>query len=380
MISSVSSASRVVHDSSARHECTSLIEIRKAGPGDVQQIPALFESVYGRTFESVFGDANPGVYSADILAGRISRGELTSIVAIAPDGRVVGHCALIKDNKEADFGRAALSVVHRDFRNMGCESRMLGAVIQEARARGLEGILSQGVTHHVFAQKTGQKFGFKRIGLQVGIMPDRRIYDGKHPAPGRRQSLAIGYLPLKDQRDITIYPPVHHRKFIEMLYRQAGLKRSPVSLAPADRPPLTGRALLKARMVARDVAQVTIDRYGVGIYRCVEELWRDMRARDIRYISMELPLASPHTATACREFERLGFFISGIMPHSPVGDALVLQYVHNAHVDYDDINVASETLAAIKSYVLDHDPHRAAHCPRELKGDEKKLAMDSQRL
>ncbi len=54
----------------------------------------------------------------------------------------------------------------------------------------------------------------------------------------------------------------------------------------------------------------------------------------------------------------MGFFFAGILPRSPIGDALVLQFLHNGIVDYDKIVVASEMLAQIKTYVRCHDPDR----------------------
>lgn len=333
----------------AQPEYTSLFEVRKAEPGDVMQIPGLFEEVYGNSY------GNRGVYSVDYFMQRMSRGELNSIVAVANDGSVIGHCALVRDNNRARLAYVAMSAVNGAFRNTGCESRMLAAVIEEAQKDVIWGIASQSVTHHVFAQKAGQKFGFKRIGLQVGIVSDRRMYDEKYPAPGRRQSVAIGYLPLRDGPRTAIYPPGHHRDFIDMLFREAGLSRSFPRPEMKNGGSLSGRSSLRLSMVTDDIAKIAIDRYGTAILRCVAEVLQDLKAKDYRYISMELPLESPFTAAVCCEFEQLGFFIAGIMPHSSIGDALVLQYINNARVDYDDILTASETLADIKSYVLSHD-------------------------
>lgn len=359
MTYSLSSTSRsLLCDGHAQVEHAALFETRKAELNDILQIPALFDEVYGTSY------ADRGVYSAGYLTARMLKGELVSIVAVTRDGHVIGHCALMKGDDRARIARAALSVVSPAFRNAGCVSRMLTAAIQEARKdRHLWGIASQSLTHHVFSQKAGQKSGFKRIGLQVGVVSDRRMYDGKYPAPGRRQSAVIGYLSLRDGMKTTLYPPEHHRDFIAMLFKEAGLNRSLLSPEIRNDRAYTGRALVKVRMITHDVARITIDRYGAAVSRCVEEVLQDLKTRDIRYISMELPLRSPFTATACSGFEQLGFFIAGITPHSSIGDALVLQYINNAYVDYDDILVASETLAEIKEYVFNHDPNGDKRCP-----------------
>ncbi len=71
--------------------------------------------------------------------------------------------------------------------------------------------------------------------------------------------------------------------------------------------------------------------------------------------SLYLNLRYPETALLCGEFEKLGFFIAGVLPFSHVGDALILQYLNNVFIDYDKIQVASETLEAIRAYVRSHD-------------------------
>ena len=76
----------------------------------------------------------------------------------------------------------------------------------------------------------------------------------------------------------------------------------------------------------------------------------------MKYVGIELPLVSPLTALSCDEFKKMGFFISGVVPHSPTGDALVLQRLQNACVDFDDVRVTSGVLVEIKSYVMSHAP------------------------
>jgi L-amino acid N-acyltransferase YncA len=351
MIPSLLSASTSIHNDRAPED-HSLFALRKALSDDVPQISALFEEVYGDSY------GNRDVYSAEHLTKKISGGELISIVAVRQDGRAIGHCAAAKENSRAGIAMASMSAVARAFRNIGCESLMLEAVIEEARKQHLWGLTSQSVTHHMSAQKAGQKLGFRRTGLHVGIISDRRTFDGKYPAPGRRLSAAIGYLPLRDDPKMRIYPPEHHREFISTLFKGAGLERIISSSSAKNDQSSIGRTSLKLRMITHDIAQIMIDSYGKAISRCVEEILHDLRTRDVRYISLYLPLGSPLTAAACQEFEELGFFICGVMPHSSIGDALILQYINNARVDYDDILVASEALASIKSYVFNHDLNR----------------------
>lgn len=336
------------------------IEIRPAKLTDVAQIPLLFYDVYG------FSYVQSCVYDAGQFAGMISRGEVISIVAATHEGCVIGHCALTKENAQARTVSAGMSVVNHDFRNLGYESRMLAALIHEARREHLWGISSDAVTSHVCAQLTGQKFGFKRVGLMVGKISDRRMYDGSYPAPGRRPSTACGFLPMRDDPASEIYPPDHHRDFIDMLVRRAGLKRKFSYPRAGHCLPSDERAIIRMRVTDNDIAYVKVYDYGLDIFPRIDSILQEFKARDIHHITLYLPLKSPFTAIACEEFEKSGFFIAGIMPHTSIGDALALQYLHNVCVDYDDILTASETLSDIKSYVYEHDPDRDRHEMRRM--------------
>ncbi len=338
----------------------SSIEIHPAEFKDVAQIPLLFHGVYG------FSYSQPCVYEASEFAGMISKGEIISVVAATHEGRVIGHCALIKENAQARIASAGMSVVNYDFRNRGYESRMLAALIHKARKGHFWGISSDAVTSHVYAQLTGQKFGFRRVGLMVGKISDRRTYDGSYPAPGRRQSTACGFLPMRDDPAIEIYPPDHHRDFIDMLVGRAGLKRKLSYAGARHCRPLDEQALVRTRVIDNDIAHVRVHDYGLDIFPAIDSILQEFKAKDIHHITLCLPLTSPFTAIACEEFEKSGFFIAGIMPHTLIGDALALQYLHNVCVDYDDILTASETLSDIKSYVYEHDPKSEHHETRHV--------------
>jgi len=53
----------------------------------------------------------------------------------------------------------------------------------------------------------------------------------------------------------------------------------------------------------------------------------------------------------------IGFFFAGILPAAaPRGDALILQYLNNLSIDYDQIHVASDAAKELISYIRLRDP------------------------
>ncbi|MEI9479846.1 MAG: hypothetical protein WCO26_25195, partial [Deltaproteobacteria bacterium] len=116
--------------------------------------------------------------------------------------------------------------------------------------------------------------------------------------------------------------------------------------------------LIKTTLVSSyNRATIEIHRYGTDTLSETKAILKELRFKKIDEITLYLNLRYPETALLCGEFEKLGFFIAGVLPFSHVGDALILQYLNNVLIDYDKIQVASETLEAIRSYVRDHDPN-----------------------
>lgn len=99
------------------------IEIRWAtGRDDVRGAVAVREQVFCR---------EQGVPRDEELDGRDE--EALHLVALRPDGRVIGTLRLLVNGDTAKVGRVA---VERDWRRLGIASRMLDVALSGARERG----------------------------------------------------------------------------------------------------------------------------------------------------------------------------------------------------------------------------------------------------
>ncbi len=351
------SLSDAVLDRMQHPVCFPAVRIRRAEPRDIAGIQALFHDVHGHSY------SEPYVYDAGQFAAKISRGEILSVVALTDDGRTVGHCALLKDYPGATVARIRMSVVNRHFRNMGCASRLLDELITETRKRNFRAVTSHVVTTHPYAQKAGGRLGFRRVALKVGQASDRLLLDGAYPAQGRRQSVACGFLPIGDSPATRIYPPDHHRDFVDMLFRNAGLERRLCRPGARDCRPVNKRSVIRVHENMNGFAGIIVFRYGLDIISRIERILHNLTSNGMCHLTLELPLTSSFTAIACGQMEQLGFFIAGILPQRPAGDALALQYLHNARVDYNDMVIVSRVLSDIQSYVRGHDPNVHAQGP-----------------
>ena len=64
-----------------------------------------------------------------------------------------------------------------------------------------------------------------------------------------------------------------------------------------------------------------------------------------------MKLTDPLTAKYTTEFEKMGFFFAGILPRSNTNDELILQYLNNYTIDFDQLKIASEKGREILAYV-----------------------------
>lgn len=331
-----------------------ILQVQLMKPSEAFDVSKLFYRAYGYSY------GIDSIYYPDRFSQLLRDGSIISAVTVTEDNRVVGHAALVKDHPGADIAEAAMAVVQPDFRGSGCQSRMLALLVDEARKEGLVGIFSKAVTNHIYAQKAGQKAGFKRVALVVGLIPADRSFKGIHTQLSQRESVAYGFLPIANPLGITLFPPDHHREFVENIFKTVGLERTFARPDTSTSSVEDIAPLIKTTLVSSyNRATIEIHRYGTDTLLAIKEILKELRFKKIDEITLYLNLRDPETSLLCGEFEKLGFFIAGVLPSSHVGDALILQYLNNVLIDYDKIQVASEMLQTIRDYVRDHDPNFA---------------------
>lgn len=317
------------------------------------EVSKLFYRAYGYSYSI------DSIYYPDKFAQLIKDGLVISVVTVTEDNRIVGHLALVKDHPSDRIAEAAMAVVEPDFRGQGCQNRMMARLIEESKRVGLFGVHSKAVTAHPYAQKAGQKAGFKRVALAVGVIPADRVYKGMEVVSSQRGSVAYGYLPILNPTGIKLYPPEHHKPFVEKIYQNVGLQRTFVHSAPSfSDSRLEETSLVKTTIsYGYNKAAIEIERYGRNIVEEIKMTLRELCIKKIEEMTLNLRLEDPLTAVYCSRFEEMGFFIAGILPFYHFGDTLILQYLNNIVVDYHKIAVASEALEEIRAYVKARDPN-----------------------
>jgi serine/threonine-protein kinase RsbW len=326
--------------------------VRTMDPSESFEVSRLFYRAYGYSY------GIDSIYYPDRFEQLHRDGSIISVVTATEDNKIVGHFALVKDTPESRIAEAAMAVVQPEFRGQGCQNTMMARLIDKAGQSGLVGIFSKAVTNHIYAQKAGEKAGFKRVAIVVGLIPADRSFKGIHSELSQRESVAYGYFPLANPPGLVIYPPRHHSQFIQKIYRNIGLERT---YGQADTDVLYANiedtsAVATTVISTYNRAVIEVRSYGKDTLFVVKNTLKELCNKKIDQITLYLNLGDPRTALLCEDFEKLGFFIAGILPFSHVGEALLLQYLNNVNIDYSKIMVASGSAQEMLDYVKAHDP------------------------
>jgi len=291
--------------------------IRRFIPGDAVGVARAFYLTYGYAYDL------GAVYVPERLVELNERGTYVSIVALAEDGAVVGHCALAREGGSpiADIAGAIVLPAHRG-RNL--LDRMLEHAEAEAAALGLAAYYSEPVTDHPRTQLSSESFGEKACGLTLGEAP--RNFVARHmqlSTTAQRQSCMLYVKPLRPRERRAIYAPQRHRSIVASIYEQLGL---PVTMC--DGRAARGRGRFHTGITRRDaIAAVEVETVGAETAELLGQAVADLRATQrLGAIYASLPLEDPGTPDVCEALESRGFFFSGVGPWMLGGkDSLRLQ-------------------------------------------------------
>ncbi|NQV32683.1 MAG: GNAT family N-acetyltransferase [Phycisphaeraceae bacterium] len=325
-------------------------DIRLMRPEEAIEVARCVYDSYGYSY------ANEHIYFPERIVKMNESGSLRSAVAVTTQNEVAGHFALIcYDHLPAEIG---IAVTKKKFRGQGF-ARKLGEFLDaEARGMGLKGVHVKEVTVHPYTQKFCEKLGYKDCGFLLAHSPKTLSFKGIADELAQRNSDILGFRYLQPPEQRTVYAPGRHVDVIRGLYENLGV---PVTLAqvpkcaPGDEPTL----MVASINSLRSLGEVQVTRFGSDFIPSLRSELHRMRREEVRVIEMYLSLADPLMQSFVPDIESLGFFFTGIMPETPVGDALVMQYLNGVQVEYDGITVVSDTARDLLEYIQKLDPHGA---------------------
>ena len=343
-------------------ETAAALSIRRAEPSDAAGVARCVYRCYGYSY------VDPLMYRPRLLAGAWRTGRVHSVVAVAPDGEVVGHIALTFDRPEDLVPEGGKLVVDPRYRGHHLAERLAAARLDLAHELGLSGIWVECVTNHPYSQKEVLGCGGAETGLLVGCTPgtiSMAALDNEH---GGRTCLLPMWIPADGTGASAVHVPERLLPLATSVRDGLGLDRR-ILTGPQDGDadtslPATTQLSVGAA-VSIGLGHLRVQRIGVDLVSRVADELDGLAAFDLAVVHLDLPLAEPSAAHAIEALGELGFFWGAWLPGFVAsGDALRLQRVLDRPVAVEHIACAGEHGEHIRDAVL-AEWHRVRRGPAE---------------
>jgi anti-sigma regulatory factor (Ser/Thr protein kinase) len=324
--------------------------VRQMKPDEAIEVSRAVYRAYGYSY------AVPHVYYPERIVALNTSGHMYSAVAVTEEGDFAGHCALFRWDTADRIAELGLGVVKPEYRSHGIFIALTTHLIERARLEKLMGVFGQAVTNHTYSQQVGHRCGLRDCAIALGLVSETETFKGITEKLTQRESVVAHFMYLNKPEHVRIYPPQRHREMIRLLYNHVGAE--PEMVMDLGIPPATGQSVIRTETGGpKGFARIEIERAGEDIVSEVKSRLRDLCLGHFEVIHLRMDLFDPATPLYVDDFERLGFFFSGILPGACRGDALILQYLNNVPLDYDKINIDSELGRELLTYIKTQDPN-----------------------
>jgi Acetyltransferase (GNAT) family len=312
------------------------IEIRMMRPEESLELSRCVYRSYGYSYDWDY------IYYPDRIWELQEQGLMRSCVAVTPEGEFVGHLAITVERPGSPVGEAGQAVVDPRFRGHHLFPRMKTFMAEWAGNAGMYGLYSEATAVHPYSQRGNLHLGARETGFLLGYIPASVSYKQiGEEREGRRGSVALFYMRVRDEPEREIYPPAAYLEQVRRVVEHNELRRTIGEVPGPTRQP--SRMSVEVRQ-DHNLAFVRVDEPGADLGELVHGHLRDLCLHRVDCIYVDLPLSHPATAGAAAGLENLGVFFGGIIPeaHGGGGDVLRLQYLNNVEIQAGDVSTASD--------------------------------------
>lgn len=316
---------------------------------DADDLVRLVEEVYGDTYDAEW------VYQAQEIARRIDTGELVSIVGRDPNGRAIGHMALMIEPDIHTVVHAGVAVVSEAARGQHLFTRMKRYGAEWASKAGYLGIFSEATAAHPYSQRANVDLGAAETGFLLGWIPNSVANNAAAGRQAHRESVALFYLRTNEGPDRPVFSPTRHRAAIETIIAATGI-HGRVSVADPDTEVPEQTQVVAHAREDHNLAIITVLTPGADLLTTVTSL-RDRlvhdEGRDAVYVDLPLDDAATELILDAID-DDFSFGFAGVFPNQHTrGDVLRLQSLHRVAIHAKDIATASPHGAELLAYVVD---------------------------
>lgn len=286
------------------------IDIRPLAAHDAEKLTACFQRCYGDSYVVGF------FYDPEAIRARIADGRVYSVVALTPEGEIVGHMAMMRPHPEALTVELGNTIVDPRYRGHGLAARLGAALFEACRVGGYVGFHHYPTTAHAIMQKLAVQAGGVETGVMLSYIPEGTDYRDLGGTSERgRLAVVVVYQPLAPAPSRDVFLPARYETMLCDVYARAGLERG-VSVPAAA---ITGASTrLRSRLDGRrGMLRIEVESAGRDLEAFVDGVLCEQRAE---VAQVDLRLSDPGVGAAVEALRELGFFFCAILPEFAAND------------------------------------------------------------
>lgn len=325
--------------------------VRRMETSEAIEVSKTVYKAYGYSY------AREYMYFPDKIIALNESGHLHSAVVVVAGNEIAGHCALQYWEENPRVAELAAGIVKPEYRSRGYFIKLTEYLVKEAQNKDLLGIFVHTITNHIFSQKTGHQSGLQDCAIRLGLVPPTTIFKGFSQNLHDRLSIIVQFRYLSIPSHLSLHLPSSHQAMVAAIYENLGLTPKISSNSGSRKP--NNQSVYRTQVIApMNFARINIESYGKNVVQEIRTELKELCLKKIEVVNLYLNLFDPLTADMTEPFEKLGFFFAGVMPGGlAAGDALILQYLNNVPIDYEQINITSNIAHQILAHIKSHNPN-----------------------
>lgn len=326
--------------------------VRRLQDEDALEVSRCAYLTYGYGYEDY-------IYYPDQIKSMNDDGTLISVVAVNDQGEFMGHAAAKKVTSQENLRELGVLLVAPQFRSTGIAKKLSQKLFEEIQKTETKSVFCRAVAGHTISQKLAEKDGLKATALLLAMLPQSLEIKKLTKKMSHRMSCLILWKPLTAPRKRNLFIPQKHRYWIERLYKELKLpwlEGHQQENTAQDR--TSSKNVLAGSMTdIFNIGEIDIEHCAAETLVHIRHTIQQLCLKKVDVIYLYLNLEDQQAPELTQMLEEDGCFFTGIMPDRFFnGDALVLQYLNNTRIDYEQIKVTDGYPQELLRYIQSLDP------------------------
>ena len=319
------------------------LQIRPVQPveEEIIEIIKCIHSNYG------YGYINHRIYDLEQMKAILAEGNQWSYIGINDHKQIMAHASLAFHDDFKQMPELGGLVSKPYCRGHNVAGRMVEALCEAGKRKGVNGIFAMPVAFHPMSQKILNKQGFVPTGVLLHYVTPEST--GEYADGDRRLDVCICAKLFKTAAPLKISVPMEHQPFVKDLYRKLG---TACEFLPEMPPAGAGNFRIRYEKEI-SVGQLFVENAPADFDKDLDAMLGDFSRNNIAMAEAYVNISVPSAETVYRLLRDRGFFFSGILPGSSNGQYMILQNLMGHPVEWEKI-VVIEGYDALLQYVKDH--------------------------